>query len=202
MLPLHQAIEARESILLYQKTTANFCDYNVKRAYERFISDAANGLCKGPYISLRTPYLVANQNEYDAIPLDIKPKFYPYKHQIDCFFRLSTFKSTLLSDVDKRERQEPKPTILTTGTGSGKTESFLFPILDYCYQQSRNGVKGIKVIIMYPMNALATDQAARLAEAIHSDERLRGKVTAGLFIGTGIHKKWYQMKNRNFKRFK
>ncbi len=39
------------------------------------------------------------------------------------------------------------------------------------------------------MNALATDQAARLAEAIHSDERLRGKVTAGLFIGTGIHKK-------------
>ncbi len=94
------------------------------------------------YISLRTPYLVANQNEYDAIPLDIKPKFYPYKHQIDCFFRLSTFKSTLLADVDKRERQEPKPTILTTGTGSGKTESFLFPILDYCYHNQEMVLKG------------------------------------------------------------
>lgn len=35
------------------------------------------------------------------------------------------------------------------------------------------------------MNALASDQAKRLAEAIYQDERLRGKVTAGLFIGEG-----------------
>ena len=35
------------------------------------------------------------------------------------------------------------------------------------------------------MNALASDQAKRLAEAIYNDERLRGKVTAGLFIGEG-----------------
>lgn len=35
------------------------------------------------------------------------------------------------------------------------------------------------------MNALATDQAKRLAEAIWEDERLKGKITAGLFIGEG-----------------
>ncbi len=37
------------------------------------------------------------------------------------------------------------------------------------------------------MNALATDQAKRLAETIYGDERLRGKITAGLFIGEGSH---------------
>ena len=44
----------------------------------------------------------------------------------------------------------------------------------------------VKVIIMYPMNALASDQAKRLAETIWGDERLRGKVTAGLFVGVAI----------------
>ena len=41
------------------------------------------------------------------------------------------------------------------------------------------------------MNALATDQAKRLAEAIYDDERLRGNITAGLFIGEGKDKSKY-----------
>ncbi|SEH05045.1 putative ATP-dependent helicase Lhr [Candidatus Venteria ishoeyi] len=59
----------------------------------------------------------------------------------------------------------------------------MFPVLDYCYRNLSR--QGIKVIILYPMNALATDQAKRLAEAIFEDERLKGKVNAGLFIGEG-----------------
>ena len=39
------------------------------------------------------------------------------------------------------------------------------------------------------MNALATDQAKRLAETIWGDDRLNGKITAGLFIGEGKDKK-------------
>ena len=38
------------------------------------------------------------------------------------------------------------------------------------------------------MNALATDQAKRLAEMIYADNRLRDKVTSGLFIGKGKDK--------------
>ncbi|MBK6965110.1 MAG: DEAD/DEAH box helicase [Bacteroidales bacterium] len=71
----------------------------------------------------------------------------------------------------------------------GKTEAFLFPVLDYCYLQRHR--PGIKVIILYPMNALATDQAKRLAETIWTDERLKGKITAGLFIGEGKNKAKY-----------
>lgn len=56
-------------------------------------------------------------------------------------------------------------------------------MLDYCYQQQHRA--GVKVVILYPMNALATDQAKRLAELIQEDERLKGKITAGLFIGEG-----------------
>ncbi len=50
--------------------------------------------------------------------------------------------------------------IVSTGTGSGKTESFLLPIVDYCLKHRSQ--KGMVAIIVYPMNALVNDQLERL----------------------------------------
>ena len=174
MLPLQQAYEVRGSILEFIRTTYRFKDADLQKAFFEFIEDPQHGLLKGPYVSLKAPFVSASSGY--SIPLEIAPTFEPYLHQIEAFDRLSA-----------RNGNTPQNTLITTGTGSGKTECFQFPILDYCYQHI--GEKGIKVIILYPMNALATDQAKRLAEAIWNDERLKGKVTAGLFIGKGTDKK-------------
>lgn len=171
MLSLQQAIEIKESILAYLKATFTFQDKKVHQAFYDFITDPQDGMFKGPFISLRLPFVKANPEEASNIPLVIKPSWPPYDHQVKAWHRLST--------RDKK----PQPTLITTGTGSGKTESFLYPILDYCFEQRKRF--GIKVIILYPMNALATDQAERMAEIIHEDDRLRGEITAGLFIGEG-----------------
>lgn len=72
---------------------------------------------------------------------------------------------------------------MTTGTGSGKTECFLYPLLDHTRRELEAGRPGIKAIVLYPMNALASDQASRFAEAIAADERLRGRLRVGLFVG-------------------
>ena len=173
MLPLQQAIEVRKSILEYIKATYHFKDGDVGREFYRFIENEKNGLFKGPYISLKPPFVKAEDGV--EIPLDIAPSFKPHWHQQQAFERLTT-----------KNGHKPVPTLLTTGTGSGKTECFLYPILDYCYQCNKLSHKpGVKVIIMYPMNALASDQAKRLAEAINDDARLNGRVTAGLCIGEG-----------------
>lgn len=174
MLPLQQAYEVKEAIYEFIQTTYRFKDIDVQKAFQAFIEDKKHGLIKGPFVSLKAPFVSAEEG-YE-IPLDIKPGFPPYKHQIDAFNQLTT-----------RGGHVPQNTLITTGTGSGKTECFLYPILDYCYKNI--GRKGIKVIILYPMNALATDQARRLAQAIYADNRLRGNVTAGLFIGKGQDKK-------------
>lgn len=170
MLSLEQTFEIKASIIEYLKATFTFKDKKVERAFTDFIENPQNGMFKGPYISLRLPFIKADPDE--KIPLDIKPSFSPFKHQIESFNKLST-----------EQNHNPEPTILTTGTGSGKTEAFLYPLLDYCFKNKEE--KGVKAIILYPMNALATDQAKRIADTIYSDERLKNKLTAGLFIGEG-----------------
>lgn len=173
MLPLQQAFEVKQSILEYIKATFSFKERETSDSFYGFIQDEEHGMFKGPYVSLKLPFKTNDESE--SIPLDIKPNFPPYKHQYESFKRLSSLNG-----------HQPQPTLLTTGTGSGKTESFLYPVLDYCYQ--KRDQQGIKVIILYPMNALATDQAKRLAETIFQDSRLNGSVTAGLFIGEGKNK--------------
>ena len=56
--------------------------------------------------------------------------------------------------------------VVATGTGSGKTEAFLLPILLTLYQEWLEGQlgPGTRALILYPMNALAFDQRERLAE--------------------------------------
>ena len=122
-------------------------------------------LAKGPYLSIALPFKQAPDGDepFPQVPLG----FTPYHHQRIAFSRLAA--------------DAGRSTVVATGTGSGKTECFLYPILDYCRQ--RAGRKGIKAILIYPMNALATDQARRIAEIVHATPALRGRVTAGLYIG-------------------
>ena len=127
MLPLQQAYEVRSAVLEYIKATFHFKDNEVGKAFYQFIEDSRNGLFKGPYVSLKTPFVKAKEEE--QIPLDIRPPFTPHLHQIQAFRRLTT-----------HDGHQPEPTLLTTGTGSGKTECFLFPVLDYVYQMKREKV--------------------------------------------------------------
>lgn len=50
--------------------------------------------------------------------------------------------------------------VLTTGTGSGKSLSYIIPIVNHVLKHG--GKKGIKAIIIYPMNALANSQFEEL----------------------------------------
>ena len=154
MLPVHLAENIRQQVLYYLQSIFDFRDRDVDAAFLRFLEDPENGLFKGHWVQLRRPYRPAQLD--DVVPLTVKPGFLAFKHQIRSWHRLST--------LDR----DPRPTIVTTGTGSGKTECFLFPLLDHCLRAKRAGQKGIKAIVLYPMNALASDQEKRFAKTIWS----------------------------------
>ena len=50
--------------------------------------------------------------------------------------------------------------VLTTGTGSGKSLSYIIPIVDHVLREGSG--KGIRAVIVYPMNALANSQIGEL----------------------------------------
>ncbi|HEX7291831.1 MAG TPA: DEAD/DEAH box helicase, partial [Conexibacter sp.] len=178
LLPTLAARSIRAGLLEYLDTTFALADRDARIALTDFLDDPSEGIFRGPYLRLRLPFRPAAEgwrNALDWHPLDDGEGFAPYSHQAEAFARLS---SAALGP----ERPRPLPTVVTTGTGSGKTEAFLYPILDHVRRAKARGVGGMKALVLYPMNALANDQAQRLAEMITTHPSLAG-VTAGLFIG-------------------
>ena len=79
----------------------------------------------------------------------------PFKHQVSA---LNAF-------------AEGKDIFVSTGTGSGKTECFMWPLLaklvTEAHEQKQSWEqRGVRTIIMYPMNALVSDQVGRLRRLI------------------------------------
>jgi len=70
-------------------------------------------------------------------------------------------------------------TIIATGTGSGKTESFLIPLVHHCLMQRDQRVQGVKALILYPMNALANDQLERVIRMVYGTG-----IRVGCFVGS------------------
>ncbi|GAA5117920.1 DEAD/DEAH box helicase [Haloechinothrix salitolerans] len=169
MYPSLLAEETKRAVTEYLSTTFALADDDARAALEDFLLDRDTGIFRGPYLRVRTPFHPVKRGWRS--PLDWLPQgFRPYQHQARAFERLGT-------------RDGPaEPTIVTTETGSGKTEAFLYPMLDHVVRAKARGETGIKAVVLYPMNALVTDQARRLAELLHDDPKLHG-VTAGVYIG-------------------
>lgn len=164
MIPSVLSNQLREGLKDYIDTTFQITTPLFKDVVINLLNEE-NKVFREPYVSVRLPFRKgsADTKWFEGINLE----FPPYVHQEKAFERLRT--------------NNPKSTLIATGTGSGKTECFLYPILEYCYK-NRND-RGIKAIIVYPMNALATDQAKRLARLINSNENLKGNVRAAMFVG-------------------
>lgn len=119
-----------------------------------------NKFVKGPYLEVTAPYRTGatirelieegivsplmNRLSQTDIPID-RPL---YTHQ----------------ESSLRKVNAGRNLVVSTGTGSGKTESFLLPILNELFRQKEQGIltPGVRALLLYPMNALVNDQIKRL----------------------------------------
>ena len=104
-------------------------------------------------------YLAVSNPQGDLSRLIYDP---PYKHQ---------------SEAIRGSLIDGRNLIIMTGTGSGKTESFLLPILGKLANEASNSPDtfgqrpAMRALVLYPMNALVNDQLGRL-RTLFGDPRI------------------------------
>ena len=129
-------------------------------------------LLRGPYISLSRGFRQGASIE----ELTTQGLLHPHMRQL-----IPYSISHVYGHQEKAIRSivSGKTTLVSTGTGSGKTECFLYPIISRCLQLKDLGAAaGVCAVILYPMNSLAEDQLERLRGILAGSG-----ITFGMYVG-------------------
>lgn len=157
----------------YLRSSFKFGNEQLQSLFEKQLD--SEGLFRGPYVDLNLPFK-RGKNIRTLVDEGVVCK---------SFLRLGdiNFDRPLYSHQEEAIRQigAGRSAIITTGTGSGKTESFLFPILNDLMKEVEDGNKevGIRAIFLYPMNALVNDQIDRVRSILSQCP----DITYGFFTG-------------------
>lgn len=131
MLPSILAKQLQKGIGDYIETTFPMTNEPFKGSVQKMLATKGS-VYHEPYVAVRLPFRVAEEMPtcFEAI----HPAYLPYVHQQKAFERLTG--------------DDGRSTLVATGTGSGKTECFLYPILEYGVEITRaytNGPSGNQV---------------------------------------------------------
>jgi DEAD/DEAH box helicase len=169
MLPSLLAHDIQQGIKQFLITGFAPADGSFHAVMRRFVDHEAAWM-NGPYLQ------ISLSCRHDRIGRNFFKSFQTadpaYTHQRQAWQRLTSDRLAA-------------PTLVATGTGSGKTEYFVYPALDHCARARQAGEAGSKVLVIYPMNALAMDQARRLAQLIARTPAFHG-LRVGLFVGGSV----------------
>lgn len=163
--PLQTTALIRDSYLRYLKTIYPFQERGLRDQFWRALQ-TPDLLIKGPLLEASPPFESGRciQELIDAGVLH-------HRFRVLCSDVLPLERPLYLHQeqgIEKVVRGE-RNVIVATGTGSGKTEMFLIPILDHLLREEEAGTldqPGVRALLLYPMNALANDQLKRLRRAL------------------------------------
>ncbi len=159
--------------LRYQLTTYPFADERLHaqmRALLNLEQTRNTPLFKGPFITLSQAF-----HHGESIAELIKRGIlHPHLSSVSSYANVYGHQQRAFESI-----HAGKTTLVATGTGSGKTECFLYPIISHCLRLRDAGApEGIAAVLVYPMNALAEDQLGRLRELLAGTG-----VSFGMYVG-------------------
>lgn len=174
--PVEASKNITDKYYRYLKTS-----FNMGEPYKKEFGDLidSNVFAKGPYLDV-TDAFCKGHSLTELIEEGILPKSFSrinmnmtrplYLHQEKAIRKIA---------------QENRNLVVSTGTGSGKTESFLIPVLRHLAFENENGTlgAGVRALLVYPMNALANDQVERLRDLLKACP----EITYGVYTGQTKH---------------
>ena len=176
----------KDEFVDYISTTFSFAD---QKYQEEFRKELNNIIANGPIIDIKQIFKTGQSIDYLIQEGILSPLFKdleknkpvdnldPHKHKLPIMRPLYLHQIEAIDQITTKKNNA----IISTGTGSGKTECFLIPILNELLREIEKGTlnSGVRAILIYPMNAIANDQMKRLRHIL----MYYPKITYGVYNG-------------------
>jgi hypothetical protein len=141
-------------------------------------------ITKGPYLDISDSYKTGMSLGQMIEADEVSPLFRTLEGNIPDGDKEIQINRSLYLHQERaiRRSNQGRNLIVTTGTGSGKTECFIIPIINHLLREAERGplTSGVRAILIYPMNALANDQMKRLRSLLKSYP----EITFGVYNGS------------------
>ncbi|MBL8206924.1 MAG: DEAD/DEAH box helicase [Blastocatellia bacterium] len=171
----------RQNFIRYLLTTFNVerSDVALGNAIRRNL-EAPGVLFRGPFLELNPPYTTGASIRELANEGIVNKALCRLREDMPVVDRPLPPDRPLYSHQEKAVRtllSEQRNIVVASGTGSGKTECFLIPIL---HDLLSDPAPGVRALLIYPMNALVNDQLDRLRNLLAGTNITFGRYTSEL----------------------
>ncbi|GAA6620527.1 DEAD/DEAH box helicase [Scytonema sp. NUACC26] len=158
--PIAAVEQPRADFIRYLLTAYPLRDPHLRYGFRQLLEQSGN-LWQHPYLDGSQPYC----SSLSVDKLVTQGVLHPHMATL-----VTPSSRSLYEHQEKAIRaviEHQQNIIVATGTGSGKTECFLIPMLDMLLKEGdRLSLAGVRVVILYPMNALVNDQVKRLRQLL------------------------------------
>ena len=179
--PIEASKNLKSGFIDYITTTFHITDPVYKAALRTELS-RDGFLTKGPYLDMNGSYK-AGRSLRELMDLGLVSRRFETLEPVEEKERELKIERPLYLHQEKAllKADAGNNLIVTTGTGSGKTECFLLPILQTLLAEEDAGTlgNGVRAILIYPMNALANDQMKRMRAIMKGHPQ----ITFGIYTG-------------------
>ncbi len=184
--PADASNRIKEEFIDYISTSFSIAD----KEYDDLFKEKLNKqgvISKGPLVDIKDIFKsgeslasLCSENILSPLFKEIeknKPIGSKYKHKLPINRPLYLHQEKAINVITTNK----KNAVITTGTGSGKTECFLIPVINELLREIEVGTlkAGVRALLIYPMNALANDQMKRLRELL----MFYPQITFGVYNG-------------------
>ncbi|OQC13397.1 MAG: ATP-dependent RNA helicase RhlE [Firmicutes bacterium ADurb.Bin080] len=166
--PAKAADEIKKEYIGYIATTFHFRD---QRLQSKLLAELDATISNGPFVEIKDTFITGKTIRELVVEGLLSLRFFDLERQ-----KKPEYSRKLPLDRPLYLHQEKaiekivsgKNVVVSTGTGSGKTDCFLIPVINELLREEELGTldDGVRAIFIYPMNALANDQIKGLREIL------------------------------------
>lgn len=182
--PAKAADEIKKEYIGYIATTYHFRNQDIQRRLEEELDATVSN---GPFVEIKDTFITGKNIEQMIDQGILSPLFRDLESGKKYDPKLPITRPLYLHQEKAIKKiVEGKNVVVSTGTGSGKTNCFLIPVINELMREIEAGTlnDGVRAVFIYPMNALANDQIKGLREILMAYPQIR----FGVYNGGTEHK--------------